>query len=249
MPTAHFSRRRLTRALAPFLGGVALSSVLPRPRVARAADDRPRVFIFLYTEMKSGALERILQAKMPSVAITVFGRFKDFEDAFVAGQPDAVVAVGPFLEARRTPAALQGQRAAKEWESYALVSLGDTAASALAGKVVGVVDLLGRTGTQEFVQSMLKTDVKLKRVTKLEDLLPLLQFSAADAVLIPSASARGLTQRSRLALRVRELPEARVGLPGIAVLNPRAKDTVVRQFAALDSETNRALGVERWVTR
>ena len=118
---------------------------------------------------------------------------------------------------------------------------------ALGGKVIGVVDLLGRDGTQDFVTKLLKTpDLKLKRVTKMEDLLPLLQFSAADAVLVPAASVKSVTERSRLPLKVRELPDAHVGLLAVGILNGKVRYLAIKQIQALDGDTNRTLGVERW---
>jgi hypothetical protein len=177
----------------------------------------------------------------------VFGRFRDFEEAMTARRPDGVVALQPLLSSLSVPVVLQGLRADHEWEPYVLLSTGAGVDGSLAGKVIGVVDLLGRNGTQEFVTRLLKTDdLKLKRVTKMEDLLPLLQFSAADGVLVPAASVKSVTERSRLPLKVRELPDARVGLLAVGVLSARARDVMVKQIQSLDGETNRTLGIERW---
>jgi hypothetical protein len=55
-----------------------------------------------------------------------------------------------------------------------------------------------------------------------------------------------VTERSRLPLKVREIPDARVGLPAVGVLNTRVKDLMVKQVQALDGDTNRTLGVEKW---
>jgi hypothetical protein len=82
-----------------------------------------------------------------------------------------------------------------------------------------------------------------------EDLLPLLQFAAVDAVLVPAAAVKSISERSRLPMRVRELPEARVGLPALGVLTDRHRDGVVKQILGLDGETNRTIGVESWRAR
>jgi hypothetical protein len=73
-----------------------------------------------------------------------------------------------------------------------------------------------------------------------------LQFSAADAVLVPASAVKSVTERSRLSLKVREIPDARVGLPAVGVLNTKVRDLMVKQVQALDGETNRTLGVEKW---
>lgn len=230
---------RFARALL----GALFATALVAP--ASGADSRPTLYVYVHTDSKSATLEKTLQERMPSLTVTVFGRFRDFEEAMSNRRPDAVVAFQPLLVSQNVPVALQGLRGEHDWELYVLLS--PEPAGELSGKVIGVVDLLGRDGTQQFVTKLLKTpDLKLKRVTKMEDLLPLLQFSAADAVLVPAAAVKSVTERSRLPLKVREIPDARVGLPAVGVLNPKVKDLMVKQVQALDGETNRTLGVEKW---
>jgi hypothetical protein len=208
---------------------------------------RPTVYVYLHTDTKSALLEKGLQEKLPALEVTVFGRFRDFEEAMTARRPDAVVALGALLASQSVPLALQGLRGDNDWEPYVLLSPGQPLDGSLSGKVIGVVDLLGRNGTQEFVAKLLKTpDVKLKRVTKMEDLLPLLQFSAADGVLVPSAAVKSVTERSRLPLRVRELPDAKVTLPAVGILNAKIRPLAIKQILGLDGDTNRLLGVEKW---
>jgi hypothetical protein len=213
---------------------------------ASGAESRPTLYVYVHTDTKSATLEKTLQDRMPSLTVTVFGRFRDFEEAMTSRRPDAVVALQPLLASQNVPVALQGLRGEHDSEPYVLLSPEQVDGS-LSGKVIGVVDLLGRDGTQQFVTKLLKTpDLKLKRVTKMEDLLPLLQFSAADAVLVPASAVKSVTERSRLSLKVREIPDARVGLPAVGVLNTKVRDLMVKQVQALDGETNRTLGVEKW---
>jgi hypothetical protein len=214
---------------------------------ASGAESRPSLYVYVHTDAKSATLEKALQDRMPSLTVTVFGRFRDFEEAMTSRRPDAVVALQALLASQNVPIALQGLRGEHDWEPYVLLSPGPSLEGPLNGKVIGVVDLLGRDGTQQFVTKLLKTpDLKLKRVTKMEDLLPLLQFSAADAVLVPASAVKSVTERSRLPLKVREIADARVGLPAVGVLNPKVKDLMIKQVQALDGETNRTLGVEKW---
>ena len=104
-------------------------------------------------------------------------------------------------------------RGGKEWEPYLLLMTAAAAAAAgtnkpsLAGKTVGIVDLLGRDGTQAFAAAAAGTpDVKVKRVAKIEDLLPLLEFSAADAGVDPQLRGQALHERTRLAMACASCP-------------------------------------------
>jgi len=226
------------------------------PVRVRADDSRPTLFVFLQLDLKSNALEQALQKGLPGLAVTVFGRLRDFQDSIATKNPDAIIAIAPLLEQAQAKPALLGLRGGKEWEPYLLVMTGAAAGAAgpanpsLAGKTVGIVDLLGRDGTQAFAAAAVGTpDVKIKRVAKIEDLLPLLEFSAADAVLIPSSAVKRFTERTRLAMAVRELPNARVGLPAMAVRNDKARAMIVPAIQKLDAETRSLLGIDSWSAR
>jgi len=107
--------------------------------------------------------------------------------------------------------------------------------------------LLGHDGTQTFLNNLLKTkDIKIKRVAKIEDLLPLLEFSAADGIVLPSSMLGRLLERTRLVIKTKETPGGPVGLPAVAVLNSAVRDVVVRSFQSLDAPTKRLLGVDTW---
>ena len=215
----------------------------------RAQGGPPVLYVYLHTDSKFAELERVLKSQLPALAVTVFGRFRDFEEAMQARPPDAVLGIGALLNTLDLPPALQGLRGGVDWETYALLSPDAALDTTAAGKVIGAVDLLGRTATQAFVAQLVGSDdIKLKRVTKLEDLLPLLQLSAADGVVAPAATVRGIIAQSRLPLRMRELPQTRVKLPAVGVRNAAGRDLVVKQIQRMDGATNRTLGVDAWRT-
>jgi hypothetical protein len=247
MTSLHSPRRQLPRLLAWLLLGLGLLYPYQPLQSAIAQGSKPVVHVFLQLDAKSSAVEKTLQEHLPDLAITVFGRYRDFEEGLSNGHPDAVVSITPVLEQRGKTASLQGQRGGKSAEPYILASVNQPLEGSLAGKTIGVVDLLGRDGTQAFLNGLLKaTDVKIRRVAKVEDLLPLLEFSAADGIVFPSSMLARLLERTRLAIKTRDLPGAPVGLSAVAVLNPAARDIVVKSFQRLDTPTKRLLGIDSW---
>ena len=218
--------------------------------VARAEARKPSVYVLLQLDAKLGVVEKTLADHLPGVSVKVFATYRDFDSAATTGNPDALVVIPPLLDARGKKATLQGMRAGKDWEPYVLVSIAKPLEGSLAGKTIGMVDLLGRDGSQAFVAQLVKEkDFKVKRVAKVDDLVPLLEFSAAQALLVPAAMVGALAKHTRLALKTRELPEGHVGLPVVAVLNPAAKDAVVKAFNDLDPATKAILGVDAWSPR
>lgn len=237
----HAVSRHPLRAFAVVL---ALASFVAAPVHAQ---NRRALYVFLQTDVKSTVLEKTLQAALPDMTVTVFGRFRDFEEALASRPPDAVLALQPLLAARKLQVTLRGLGDGRDVEPYVLMSAGTQLEGSLSGKTIGVVDLLGRAATQVFVEGLLKTpDVRLKLVTKLEDLLSLLQFSAADAILVPARVVKPFTERSRLVLHVRALPDAVVGRAAVAVLAPAAREAVARGIRRLDKATNQLMGVDAW---
>jgi hypothetical protein len=239
-------RRRRTR-LAAILGLAALLLGGGFVSTRIAAADRPALYVFLHTDAKSTVLERTLQFKLPEVAVTVFGRFRDFEEALAARPPDAVLALEPLLASRSLKTTLHGVSNGEKSQRFVLLSAGAPLDGAIGERTIGVVDLLGRKDTQAFVAKLLKVpDVRIKLVTKLEDLLSLLQFSAADAILVPASMVKPFTERSRLALFVRELPDAVVGRAAVSVLTSEPRATIVRSIQHLDTVTNKMMDIDGW---
>jgi hypothetical protein len=229
--------------------GLIFLAALSAVRVAPAQTSKPIVHVFLQLDVRSSVLERALQQQLPTLAVTVFSRYRDLEDAG-AVKPDALVAMGPVLDQRGTQPALQGTRLGKDKEPYLLVSVGSVLDGSLSGKTIGAVDMMGREGTQSFVAALLKTDdIKVKRVAKSEDLLHLLEFSAADAILIPSSAFAFLAERTRLEIKRKEVPGDPVGLPSLAIFNAANKETIVRAFLGMDAETEKLLGIDAWRVR
>src|SRR5437762_887600 len=128
---------RFARALL----GALIATCLVAP--ASGAEPRPSLYVYVHTDTKSVILEKALQDRMPSLAVTVFGWFRDFEEAMTTRRPDAVVALQALLASQNVSVAFQGLRGEHDWEPYVLLSLGPAIDGSLSGKIIGVVDLLG----------------------------------------------------------------------------------------------------------
>lgn len=222
------------------LAGAALATGLFATSVAQAAS--PKLLVFVHAAVKQRALEGELRQALPGIAVTAVGRIADFDRALGQGQ-DAVLALPVVLSARGLQPKLRGQRQGSASESYALVAA-DQIPDAARVASVGALDLLGREGTNGFVQALLGRALKVERVTKVEDLLPLLQMGRAQAILVPSRLFSEIKAASRLNLVSRDLAQA-VELCAVANVGPLAQP-ILTAVSRLPKALSATLGVDAW---
>lgn len=206
-----------------------------------------KLYVFLHTSVKAKALEATLEKALPGTEVTAFGRIRDLEKQVKAAPPDAVMARAPVLEKLGLKPAVQGTLSANPAEKMVLLSLEAVTPAEVASKVVGAIDILGRGETGKYFGVMLGADgkVKLKRVTKLEDLLPLLQFKAADAVIVSESEADALTAKTKMGLTKTPIPSASIGLPAVG-FTARADEALIKALVGMKRPTASKIGVDGW---
>ncbi|HET9955991.1 MAG TPA: hypothetical protein VFQ61_15895 [Polyangiaceae bacterium] len=220
--------------------GAALAALALLSKTAHAGN--AKLLVFLHLAVKQRALQGDIQAALPGVEVTAVGRIGDFERALKEGA-DAVMAVPPVLAAFNLSARLRGVRGGATEEKYCLVGVGAEPDPAKVA-TVGATDLLGRDKTTQFVKDIMGTAPHVERVSKVEDLLPLLQMQRADAILMPSRLFSDIKSASKLALVQKELSKT-VGLPSVAVVTPTG-DPAVGSIAKLPGAVMKTLGVDSW---
>jgi hypothetical protein len=99
----------------------------------------------------------------------------------------------------------------------------------------------------DFVQGLVKASPRLDRVTKVEDLLPLLTFRSVNAVLVSDAMAAEFRKKSQANLVVAKIDGAKVGLISLAVGKAgKAEAEVAKAVQALPAAELELLGVDEW---
>lgn len=200
------------------------------------------LLVYLHVSVKQRAFQSLLGAGLPGITTTAVGRIADFERA-LKDSPDAVLTLPLVLAAQGLSPSLRGYTRGATEERYALMGAGGTPDPARVPSV-GALDLLGREGTTRFVRRLVGPQARVERVTKIEDLLPLLQMQRVEAVLLPARLVPELRAASRLPLAVREL-DATVALPAVASTGPSGA-AVLGAISKMPKDVSRLLGVEEW---
>jgi hypothetical protein len=232
---------RATRRHNPIKGAVAVAlATWFADRLANAAG--ARLLVFLHVAVKQRAFQSELQGALTGITVTAVGRIGDFDRALKEGQ-DAVLTLPVILAAHGLTVHLRGQRKGSPDEKYSLVAV-DAAPDPARVTALGTLDLLGREGMIEFVRGLVGGSPKIERVTKVEDLLPLLQMQRVDAIMLPSRLFNEIKAASRLNLVARELPNA-IGLPAVSTIGMAGAE-VLSALGRLPRNLLDALGVDQW---
>lgn len=205
------------------------------------------LFVFVPTEVRANVMQEKIGSFCKDINITVFGRAKDFHKQIKKNPPNAILSLAPVIEhSSAFNPAVKGLRSGKDDEEYVLVSVDKPIEiGGIASKKIGVVDLLGRKPMSAFVEKLFKTKVKLKRVTKVEDLLPLITFGSVDAIFVSDSLFNQLKSKSNLNLVATNL-DIKVGLVSAAMNGEEVKDKLKQCVTAFDNQLNSTLGVDQW---
>ena len=192
--------------------------------------------------MKQRAFQSELSAALAGIEVTAVGRIGDF-DRSLQDSPDAVLSLPVVLAARGLSPSLRGRHQGAPDETYALVGV-DSAPDPAKLQTVGALDLLGRDGTDAFVTRVVGAQAKVERVTKVEDLLPLLQMQRVDAILLAARLVSELKKASRMNLIPRELA-IKVELPAAAKLGAGGPP-ILSALSHISASLSNAVGVDEW---
>lgn len=207
------------------------------------------LYVFVPTEVRANKLQHKIGAYCSGVDVTVFGRAKDFHKKIKNFPPSAILSLLPVIERNHLfDPTITGLKNGIANEDYVLVSVDQPLnRSNLTNKKIGVVDLLGRKAMTKFVDNLLKAQVKLKRVTKVEDLLPLITFASVDAIFISKSLFNQLKSKSKLNLVSTPL-NIKIGLASAALSDAIVKDKLNECLFSFDKQLNTTLGVDQWRT-
>ena len=202
----------------------------------------PKLMVFLHVALKQRAFQSELQAALGDIVVTAVGRTADFDRGLADG-PDGVLTLPVVLAAHGLPVTLQGLRKGSAEEPCVLAGV-DAPPDPATVASVGVLDLLGRDGMNRFVLGLLGRQPKVERVTKVEDLLPLLQLQRVDAIVVPARLLGEVREPSRLNVVTRELPRGS-GLPAVSSRGPLGAE-IVQAVRHLPARMAATLGVTEW---
>ncbi|MFK5893334.1 MAG: hypothetical protein QM504_08960 [Pseudomonadota bacterium] len=205
------------------------------------------LYVFYPTDIRPKKMERHISRYCPEINITVFAKIKDFEEQTRRIPPEAILSYAPVIKKNQQYTSLvQGFKQGRSYEDYVLVSIEEKVdISQLASIKIGVLDILGRNPMKLFISKTLRTNVKIARVTKTEDILNLLIFGLVDALFVSQQRYEKFHSQSLLPLVATKL-DLKMDLAVLAVKSDKSKELFLNCFNRLGKQTNSLLGVDQW---
>ena len=187
--------------------------------------------------------EKALKAdtSLSGVQITVFGQFREFDSANKSNAKYVIMPsswitynsnykpVYQFSKDGQTNTKLMILTTKPEW----------TMANIAKGKV-GIVDELGRKDTKTYVQDIAGKFKLIKRVTKPEDLMPLLVLENADYIIIRSDNYEIL--KKKFTAKTIRVGETKTVDHAVLCVLKDTPESEVEKLGKLSPETIKALG-------
>lgn len=206
------------------------------------------LYVFYPTAARSQIVQKELSKACPGIEITVFGRYKDFRAKVGMNSPDAILTKDPVVrQIRGYLIKMEGIRKGAIDEPYVLVSADKKVDPGnIANTPIGVFDILGRKGMKKFVSNYFTGAPRLKRVSKMEDLLQLLTFNMADAVLIPEIYVNYFKEISKLNFSVTRIPKMRIGIIALGVKQGKNASQTIKGLSGMDNKTKALVEVDDW---
>lgn len=223
---------------------------------APVQDNTPRLYVYLPSNIRPFVMQKRLQEACPGLSITVFGHHREMSRAVRTAPPEAILSLEPVVSVDRYDMftkTLLGERKGKRFADMVLLSREKRIETAKLAEIsIGVVDILGRSSMREMLGEMIDVEQpRIRPVSRLEDLIALLQVNEAEAVLVEKDRVDSYyRERTGMELVVNEIPNARMGLPTLSInerATPAQRDQLVKALTAMNKEMNTRLGVDAWV--
>lgn len=207
-----------------------------------------KIYVFYPSMARPNVVQTALSGKAGGNEVTVFGRLADFTAMMTATPPDVILVPKALADQYKGfKVFLKGARGGSPSADAILLSAGAPVDPKSAGSLnLGVVGFLDRAAMGAFASGLVGGTPKLKLVTKVEDLLPLLQFKSADAVLVGEDQVEDIKGKSAAQLVATPIPGVKWNLIVAASAQDDAAKNVEPVLKALGAPERKMLGVDGW---
>lgn len=206
-----------------------------------------KLYVYFPTTIKPMILEKNISDVCPNISVTVFGRYHDFITMVGTDNPDGVLIKTPLIkELSSYTISKRGVWKNKITDDYVFLSTQEINPTEIGAGVIGILDFMSKKNMDEFAASFFNTQPKVKSVTKMEDLLSLLTFNMANAILIPDSYISYFKSKSQLDFKVVLIVNNSAEIIALCIKSGKSSSNLELVVQKFTGSINSSLGVESW---
>ncbi|MDG5816790.1 hypothetical protein QA601_16960 [Chitinispirillales bacterium ANBcel5] len=207
-----------------------------------------KLYVYVPTTARPQVIQSQLQEIFDGAEVMVFGRYRDFISRVNSDEPEVVLVKTPLLAQIEYKERISGLRNGNSKQQYVLLSADENFNNNTIDQntTIGVLDFLGRREMVSFSEVLLNRSTNISRVTRVEDLLPLLTFNMADAVLIEENNIEYFETTSNIEFSVIKTPGPPQGIVAFATKGDASTSGILQAVGNMDKNTSELFGVDSW---
>ena len=243
----------LSKIRTPFYGIRSIARplllILALALLSAHGDNTRSLYVFYPSTTRPPIVAQKLSERCPGMKVTVFGRYQDFKQRTESDNPDIIITKPQVLpDLAPYNGKMRGIRKGAAEEPCVLISIDKPVQQdSIPLLRIGVVDFLGRTGTERFMADLLGAPLNLNRVTKIEDLLPMLTFNKAQAVFVGESAVPYFKKTTLLNLVITRLPGCATGIAICATREQTDPDSIKIDLLTIEKNTSTLLEIDQWI--
>jgi len=180
-----------------------------------------KLYVFYPSTIDYMSMQNNITGTLSEIRIIVFSRYDDFVSRMQIEPPDGIITKPILIQEQfhDYEVALRGERNGNTKENYVILSADRqfTIKSITSESGIGIVDILGRAGMKSFLKEYFPVEPKLKRVSRIGDLLPFLSLDIVAGIMVENAFLDYFKSTSQLEFTVIPLPEGKNDIVAFAV--------------------------------
>lgn len=231
-----------------FVRGISLLLVLLFsfvPSFSYAEKDSLSLYVSFPTNIPAIKLQSLIQEKCDEINVTVYQRIKDFNRALMKSPPDAIISLHSNAVLSDFKHQLQGYKSNNQYEQYVLIThKNNKNLRKTKGLKIAAVNFLG-TPIDDFIKRKLNSDIEVIPLIKNNDLIPVLIFNQADAVLASKRTYKNQNKHSKVDLNYHEI-DIDIKLVSVSISKTNNIKLLTECVNKFDKTINGYMGVDEW---
>lgn len=207
----------------------------------------PQLAVYYSSTIPVKERESVIKDFLKIDEVLVLARSKDFLQILDDSKVPVIIAPAAFemIGKDYTPVLQFTVSGKAEFHYKILASKKEFKAAQLASSTIGVIEEVNRHTMKDFVNNKIGIkSLKIKTVTKGEDLFPLLIFNAADVILVSPDELAGLKQKFTAEVFEISAVTAAVPYPRVYIKSGEKPTELIEKLKGLDKKVLKKLGLE-----